>query len=166
MSSPSGARERQDRLIPWIAAERAFRAVVLLIVGAALLSHPHANWADEATRAGRHLGMDPSGNWIRKIIEKLRRLEGRQEVLFGVVALAYGVLEATEAYGLWRRRRWGEWLTVLATSLLIVPEVWELTKGTTPLKVGALVANVLIVAYLVWRLRAHERSRDAERVHA
>ncbi|HEX7609577.1 MAG TPA: DUF2127 domain-containing protein, partial [Solirubrobacteraceae bacterium] len=58
-----------------------------------------------------------------------------------------------EAYGLWRRRRWGEWLTVIATSLLLVPEVWELTKSTTLLKVGALLVNLVVVAYLLWRLR-------------
>ena len=39
-------------------------------------------------------------------------------------------------------RRWGEWLTVLATSLLLIPEVWALTKSATPLKVGALLANI------------------------
>jgi uncharacterized membrane protein (DUF2068 family) len=43
-------------------------------------------------------------------------------------------------------------LTVIATSLLLIPEVWELTKSTTPLKVGALLVNLAIVAYLLVRL--------------
>jgi uncharacterized membrane protein (DUF2068 family) len=73
--------------------------------------------------------------------------------VFGAAALAYGALEGIEAYGLFTRRRWGEWLTVVATSLLLIPEVWELTKSASVLKIGALLANLLVVAYLLWRLR-------------
>jgi uncharacterized membrane protein (DUF2068 family) len=42
---------------------------------------------------------------------------------------------------------------VIATSLLLIPEAWEISKGASLLKVGALIANLAIVAYLVWRLR-------------
>jgi uncharacterized membrane protein (DUF2068 family) len=31
--------------------------------------------------------------------------------------------------------------------------VWELTKSATALKVGVLIVNALVVAYLLWRLR-------------
>ncbi|HEV2998622.1 MAG TPA: DUF2127 domain-containing protein [Solirubrobacteraceae bacterium] len=142
-----------DRLLPWIAAERGFRAIVLVVVGVALLSHPHENWASDITRGARELGLDPSGNAIRRIVEDVSRIGASRYAFFGTVALAYGALEGAEAYGLWRRRRWAEWLTVIATSLLFVPEIWELTRSTTLLKLGAIVANVLIVAYLIWRLR-------------
>lgn len=150
MSDPPAARK--DRLLPWIAAERAFRALVLIAVGIALLSRPSANWASEITHLATKLGLNPDANWFRKLIEQIERI-GSKDVIFGVVALAYGALEGAEAYGLWRRRRWGEWLTVIATSLLLVPEIWELSKGVSPLKLGALVANLLIVGYLLWRLR-------------
>ena len=52
---------------------------------------------------------------------------------------------------------WGEWLTVIATSLLMIPEVWELTKSTTFLKVGALLVNIVVVLYLLWRLDVRPR---------
>ena len=41
----------------------------------------------------------------------------------GRLPLGYGTLEAVEGYGLLRRRRWGEYLTVLATALLFIPEI-------------------------------------------
>jgi uncharacterized membrane protein (DUF2068 family) len=144
---------RKDRLLPWIAAERAFRTVVLVAVGLVLVTHPHANWASEISRMAQHLGLNPKSNWFQKLIDKVSKIKANQDVVFGVAALAYGVLEGAEAYGLWKRRRWGEWLTVVATSLFIVPEVWELTKSTTLLKVGALLVNIVVVAYLLWRLR-------------
>jgi uncharacterized membrane protein (DUF2068 family) len=144
---------RKDRLLPWIAAERAFRAIVLLAVGLVLVTHPHADWAGEVSRLAEHLGLDPKSNWFKKLIDKVSKIKASQDVVFGLAALAYGVLEGAEAYGLWMRRRWGEWLTVLATSLFFIPEVWELTKSATLLKVGALLVNIVVVAYLLWRLR-------------
>jgi uncharacterized membrane protein (DUF2068 family) len=149
-SPPSAHR---DRLLPWIAAERGVRAVVLFAVGAVLVTHPHANWASDISHFARRLGLDPSGTGIRKIIEKVRRISSHQDLVFGIVALGYGVLEGIEAYGLYRRRRWGEWLTVFATALLLIPEVWELTKSATFLKVGGLIVNLVVVGYLLWRLR-------------
>jgi uncharacterized membrane protein (DUF2068 family) len=114
----SSTEIKKDRLLPWIAAERAFRAVVLLAVGVVLVSHPNANWAHEITRLAQHLGLNPQGNWIKRILHAAARIHTSQNVLFGAVALGYAVLEGAEAYGLWRRRRWGEWLTVIATALL------------------------------------------------
>jgi uncharacterized membrane protein (DUF2068 family) len=144
---------RTDRLLPWIAAERAFRALVLFVVGIVLVSHPHLDLASEVTRLAQKSGLNPNSNWVRKLVEKVREVGAGKDVVFGVAALALAGLEGTEAYGLWRRRRWGEWLTVVATSLLLAPEIWALTKGASPLKIGALVANILIVGYLIRRLR-------------
>jgi len=152
-ATPATAEITRDRLLPWIAAERAFRALVLIAVGVVLVTHPHANWGSEIARLAEKLGQNPKGNWIKRIIEKISKIRANQDVIFGVAALAYGVLEGVEAFGLWTRKRWGEWLTVLATSLLFIPEIWELTKSTSILKIGALLANAAIVAYLLWRLR-------------
>jgi uncharacterized membrane protein (DUF2068 family) len=152
VTQPRNASDRHDRLLPWIAAERGFRAIVLLAVGITLVSHPHTDWASEISNFAQRLGLDPRENWIQRITHDIR-LHASQDLFFGAVAIAYGVLEGAESYGLFRRRRWGEWLTVVATSLLFIPEVWELTKSATVLKVGVLIVNVLVVAYLLWRLR-------------
>ncbi len=154
---------KRDRLLPWIAAERAFRAIVLIAVGLTLVTHPHADWAAEITRFAQKLGLDPNSNWIRKLLERVRTIGSDRDVLFGVLALAYGALEGVEAYGLWMQRRWAEWLTVFATSLLLIPEIWELTKGATLIKAGALIVNLLVVAYLLWRLRGSAHQPAASR---
>jgi uncharacterized membrane protein (DUF2068 family) len=157
MTPSSAPTTSHDRLLPWIAAERTFRAVVLLAVGIALVTHPHANWASDIAHLAEHLGLDPKENWIQRIIDDVSKIHTNQDLLFGLVAIGYGVLEGAEAYGLFKRRRWGEWLTVVATSLLFIPEVWELTKSASFLKVGAVVVNVAVVAYLLWRLRRASR---------
>ncbi|MDT7713349.1 MAG: hypothetical protein QOG46_2107, partial [Pseudonocardiales bacterium] len=76
----------------------------------------------------------------------------------GAIAIGYGLMEAMEGYGLLRRRQWAEYLTVVATALLFVPEVQELVKHPTGLKVGALLLNVVIVVYLIIRLIRHHHA--------
>ena len=144
----------RDRLLPWIAAERALRAVLLVAVGIVLLTHLHENWARDVTDVTRSAGLNPKSNWIQRILHDAAKLSAGRTLVFGIIALAYAALEGTEAYGLWKGRRWAEWLTVLATSLLLIPEIWALTKGASVLKVGGLIVNIAIVAYLLVRLRA------------
>jgi uncharacterized membrane protein (DUF2068 family) len=150
---PPEKRTRSDRLLPWIAAERTLRAIVLFLVGIALIANPHHNWGRTVANFARDLGLNPRSNGLEKIIHKLHTISSDRYALYGIIALAYGALEATEGYGLWKRRRWAEYLTVLATSLLFIPEIWEIANSTTPLKVGALLVNIAIVAYLIFQLR-------------
>jgi len=44
------------------------------------------------------------------------------------------------------RKRWAEWLTVIATSLLVPLVLYELVRRATALKTVGLTVNILIVA--------------------
>jgi Predicted membrane protein (DUF2127) len=63
------------------------------------------------------------------------------------------VVELIEAIGLWHEKRWAEYLTVIATAGLMPFEIVELTRRVTVFRVGALVVNLAIVIWLVWRKR-------------
>lgn len=90
------------------------------------------------------------------LVTELQRIvdlrEGALDVLIGT-SLAYAVLELVEAIGLWHERRWAEYLTVVATAGLLPFEILELSRRVTVLRVGALVINLLIVVWLVYRKR-------------
>lgn len=78
--------------------------------------------------------------------------------LMGVVALFFAMLYMIEGIGLWYQSRWAEYLTIVATALLIPLEVYSLTSRVTVLRVAVIVINVAAVIYLVYRLR-HENER-------
>ena len=67
--------------------------------------------------------------------------------MFGAAALAYGGLELVEGGGLFLRKRWAEWLTVVTTTLLIPLELYELVRKPSALKGAGLIVNILIVLY-------------------
>ncbi|HEU0318110.1 MAG TPA: DUF2127 domain-containing protein [Solirubrobacteraceae bacterium] len=157
---PVSAEHRADpadnRVLRLIAIERTVRAVALVAIGVVLITHSHTDWGRTINDAARTFGFDPSRNGIQRLIDKVRAISPNRYVVFGVVAIGYGILEGVEGYGLWRRRRWAEYLTVVATGLLFIPEIYELIKRATAGKAAALVVNAAIVAFLVWRLRRHE----------
>ena len=68
--------------------------------------------------------------------------------------------------GLWLRKPWAEWLTVIAGGSLIPFELYQLLFGhhhRTWAVLGATALNIAIVVYLVYRLRTgrHARQRSA-----
>ncbi|HEY6423949.1 MAG TPA: DUF2127 domain-containing protein [Pseudonocardiaceae bacterium] len=144
--------EDGSRLLPVLAAERLLRAALLVGVGLILLTHARTDWADLARSLAEQVGLDPSRNETGRLISRLGGFAPQQAQRAGAIAIGYGLLEAVEGFGLFRRRTWGEYLTIVSTALLFIPEVQELLKHPTGLKFGALLLNVVIVAYLVFRL--------------
>ncbi len=72
----------------------------------------------------------------------------------GWVTLAYAAVFAVEGAGLWMRRRWAEWLTIVITGSLIPFELWRFASAPGLGKAVVVALNVAIVAYLVFQLRA------------
>lgn len=86
-------------------------------------------------------------------LNKLFRVNPTHLLLTGLVLAGYALLEATEAVGLWLVRRWAEYLTLVATAVLLIPELYELAHRVSPLKVIALVLNLAVVIYLLFAKR-------------
>jgi uncharacterized membrane protein (DUF2068 family) len=83
-----------------------------------------------------------------------------------VVTACYTALLLTEGIGLWLRKTWAEWLTVVATASLIPFELLEFIYGRHGRRLAlaaAFVLNVIIVLYLIRQL---QRARQARRQEA
>jgi uncharacterized membrane protein (DUF2068 family) len=99
--------------------------------------------ADSTAPAGSH-------DVLSRELHRLLDLDKGTVTVLAGTALVYCVIEGVEAYGLWRERRWAEYLTVVATTGFLPFEIHELLDRVTLLRIGALVVNVAILAWLVW----------------
>jgi uncharacterized membrane protein (DUF2068 family) len=151
------ASRRSHRLLPLIAAERTLRGLLLVAAGVYLLGSSGASLSSSVSRLARLIELDPKRPFIRHFIARLGSLSRHELTLFGIGALLYGGLELVEGIGLFLRRRWAEWLTVVATSLLVPFEAYELAKRASWLKTIGLAVNVLIVLYLLRVVRTRGR---------
>lgn len=78
----------------------------------------------------------------------------------------YALVETVEAIGLLLRKPWAEWLVILVTVSFIPVEVFEIVMRPNPLKVATLVANVVILWYLLKRLLDKRKSHQTSRQQA
>ena len=97
---------------------------------------------------------------VGQILEWFSGLSVSRVNLFRAVTLAYAAIFAIEGIGLWLEKRWAEWLTTIITASLIPLEAWEIILRPTIGKVLILLANVAVVAYLVWHVRKTQASRQ------
>jgi uncharacterized membrane protein (DUF2068 family) len=80
------------------------------------------------------------------------------------VTLGYTAVVLAEGTGLWMRRAWAEWFTVIATASLIPFELWEVIVRPPDRKLAAgvtVLLNAAVVGYLVWLLRRTARELRA-----
>ena len=162
----TGARGRGDgRRPPMLALIAVFRfAKALVLVAVALgalrlLDHDAAARAHEWLAALPFVARHPA---VERAASQVTGASPTHLELAASVGLAYAALFAVEAVGLWLQRVWAEYLTIVATTSFIPFEVYELTRRFTPIRLGALVANVAIVGYLVarrWHARRGARDR-------
>jgi uncharacterized membrane protein (DUF2068 family) len=149
---------RSRRILRLIALERIVRGVLLLAAGIYLLFHLNSDFGRLAERVLRAIDLDPRRPLLHRIVDYLHHLHASEIRVAALFALGYGALELVEGTGLWLDRLWAEYLTVIATSLLLPFEIYELVHRPTVWKAGGIVVNVAIVVYLASLLRRRVRS--------
>ena len=145
-----------DAFIKVIIIDKAIRAIVLGALGVGLLVAGHNGWLDQLTDyAENQLNLNVGHGIIVELLLRALAYVGRINhiSLLALAALAYAALETVEAVGLTMQRRWAEYLTVIATGILIPYEAYEVIRHPSFFKVGALVLNVAVVGYLTYRKR-------------
>jgi uncharacterized membrane protein (DUF2068 family) len=141
-----------DRLLHFVLLGTAAAVVLLFAADRTRLSGPFYRVVDALQNGAGGLGARP-GTGVTGELEKAFQEPSSKLWFLGAVLAAYAVLEGVEAVGLWQGRRWAEYLTFVATTVLLVPEVWELTHRVTVFKITALVVNIAVVVYLLYAKR-------------
>lgn len=158
-----------DRLVHFLVLGALAVAVFLFAAHREALSHTFYRVL-EAVQGG--VG-GPSGRGGGGILRELQRAFAAKSStvwLVGCVLVGYAVLEGVEAVGLWFAKRWAEYLTFIATTVLLIPEVYELTGRITVTKIVTLLINLAVVVYLLlakrlFGLRGGGAAEAAEHAH-
>lgn len=141
------------RALKFIAAFKLIKALGLIIVAIAAFDLVQSHQVEELAGWIIRLPVHQGHPYAVALVDKLLDLGPRKFIAIGAVACVYATVFAIEGWGLWREKRWAEYLTVIVTASLIPLEVWEIFHHFTWLKVLALALNVVIVGYLVHLLR-------------
>jgi uncharacterized membrane protein (DUF2068 family) len=117
-------------------------------------------------RAISHLGLDPQNYAIHTLISWLTGIDRAHLRAVEAGTFFYAVLHATEGIGLLLQRDWAGYLVVVASSLLIPFEIYEIIQKPRALRIFILIVNAGIVIYLIAALRKEHAMRVGVRPDA
>lgn len=158
-----GKALRDKVVLRVIAVDRAVHFLILVALGIAVLAFAgnETSLRDAYYRILTAVQGGVSGGPVQNsghvgILHELDRLFTLRSGTLrgvGIALLAYGVLEGVEAVGLWLTKRWAEYLTFVATTILLPFEIYEIVNRGTALKVIGFLINLAVVIYLLFAKR-------------
>ena len=159
---PRGRLLRDRTLMRALAVERAVRCLVFLLLAAGVLKvrGSRKQWREAIDAElpllrplGNQIGWNPDNSKIVHHITSALQLSSSTLLWIALALAGYALIELVEAVGLWLMQRWGEYFAVVATTVFLPLEIYELTEKVTALRLGALVINVIAVVWLLWSKR-------------
>jgi len=154
------APSRRDPIF-LVAAFKLVHAVLLLALAASV----HHLLRKDVAQTVRHWAMalraDPHDRIVESVVGRVSGLSHERMEAVSLALFLYAAMYAVEGVGLALRKRWAEWMTVATTALLLPLEIHEVLRRPGPIRIAVLIANALVVVYLVVRLLRRRRSNRA-----
>jgi uncharacterized membrane protein (DUF2068 family) len=138
-------------------------AVFFFLVGVGAFHFIHRDLGDSALQLAMRLRVDPDGRLVSYVIDHLDAITALRLKQIGVATFFYGGLRVTEGIGLVQEQLWAEYLTVYATLSFLPWECYEIVRHPDWVRVCLLVANLIVLAYLVWLLGRNRRVKSEAR---
>jgi uncharacterized membrane protein (DUF2068 family) len=172
---PRGKEIRSKLILRLFALERYLRALLFGALAVALWRYV-ANRASIQAALNRDmpivrdifqdLGVDISHSKLYGLVQHALTLSAGTATLLAIGVTAYAAIEVVEGTGLWLARRWGEYFAMIATSLGLPLEIYDLTRKVSWIALVLLAVNLALVLYLViikrlFGVRGGKRAYDA-----
>lgn len=140
-----------------IALFEALKGGLVLAVGFGFLSFLGRDAEVFAEHLVNRLHLNPAHHYPQVFIHAMADLTNTRLWLIAGFSAVYASVRFIEAYGLWRERRWAEWLAALSAGVYVPVEIYELAQRASWLKFGALGLNLAVVGYMVYLLTESRR---------
>jgi len=152
----------EDIVLRLIAVYKFLHGLFFIAVGVGLIQLKHKNIPQVLTDyVIQPLQLSPENKMVDWALDEASKLTPHKLVVASDVVFIYALLFCTEGVGLFLRKQWAEYFVVIVTSSLLPVEIWTMFLKAELWKLGLIIGNLLIVGYLVHRLRLDfTRRRD------
>ncbi|MGO9510672.1 MAG: DUF2127 domain-containing protein, partial [Mycobacterium sp.] len=128
-----GKALQQAIILRALGVERLFRAVVIALAAYAVWKFRGARGAIQATLDRdlpifRAAGFKVDQMTAVHELEKALSAKPSTLALITLMLIAYALVETVEGVGLWLLKRWGEYFAVVATSVFLPLEIYDLSR--------------------------------------
>ena len=136
---------------------KLFKAALLIVVGIGAVKLLHKDLGGTVLHWAQVLRVDTDNRYIHGALVRVFRVTPKQLRELSVGTFIYAGLFLTEGIGLLLRKHWAEYFTIITTGLFIPLEIYELARHFTVTKLVVTAINVLIVWYLIARVRSRSK---------
>ncbi len=143
-----------------IAVYKLLKAIASIAGAIFLLRIRHSNLEELAWHLLERIGANSEKWFAVHVLTFISNLNAQKLLTVALIMLGYSIIYTLEGVGLFMEKTWAEWLTIIQTGLLMPWELYEIAKRPSLAHLGLFVANLIVVLYLIWRLK-----RDADRKH-
>lgn len=134
-------------------------AVFFFLVGLGVIHYIHRDLGEAALGLAERLRMDPDGRLVPWVLDHLDRVTAHRLRQIGAATFFYAGLRVAEGIGLVLEKVWAEYLTLGVTVAFLPWELYEIARKPDWIRVCLLLANLVVLAYLLWWLRRAGRLR-------
>src|ERR1017187_253063 len=128
---------------------KLIEAVFFFLVGVGAIHFIHRDLGDAATRLAERLRFDPDRRMVAWVLDHLDDITAHRLKQIGIATFFYAGLRVAEGVGLLLEKVWAEYLTVGVTVSFLPWEVYEICRRPDLLRVGLLITNLIVLAYLL-----------------
>ncbi|HZX35257.1 MAG TPA: DUF2127 domain-containing protein [Thermodesulfobacteriota bacterium] len=154
-----GETKKRGKFLKVIIVQKFVTGIIEIVLAFGILRFAGKDLAEIVRHAAFYLGVAEENNFIQGTLMKAEALHTNTILGASLSLFLLGGLALFEAYGLHMRQKWGEWLTVISTSLFIPYEVWILIAHPSIIKLSILVFNCAIVYYLAKHKELFKRKK-------
>jgi len=147
------AHAHRDRGLLAIGLFKLAKSAFFFCLGVGAFKLLHKDLGDVAMRIAQALHRDPEGRVVTLMMEQVDRVDAHRLREIGFATFAYSALALTEGIGLMLEKVWAEYLTTILTVMFLPWEVYELARDPGAMRLSLLIANLVVLAYLLWLLR-------------
>jgi uncharacterized membrane protein (DUF2068 family) len=172
---PRGREVRSKLILRLFALERFLRAIIFGVAAFGLWRYRYSRNAIEQAFDRelpvvrdllRQLGFNIDHSKFVGLLHHALTLSNGSLTLLAAGAAGYAVIEVVEGTGLWLARRWGEYFAMVATSLGLPLEIYDLTRQVSATALVLFAINLALVLYLVitkrlFGIRGGKKAYDA-----
>ena len=147
-------QQKSKKVLRLISTFEAGKGLLVLLVGAGLLSLIHKNTQQEAAEIVKIFHLNPARHYPEIFINTIANLGNVHLWFLSISAIIYSLIRFAEAYGLWHDRLWAIWFAAASSALFLPMELYELTENITVARIIVLLMNTFLVFY-IFRFSRH-----------
>lgn len=152
-----GTHHHHDRGLLLIGLFKLGKSILFFGIGMGAIHLLHKDLGDVVMRVAMALKFDPESRFVTLLLDKADLIDIHRLKLISLGTFAYSVVALTEGVGLVLEKVWAEYLTLILTISFLPWELYELIRRPSWFRLGLLVINLAVLAYLLWLLRRKNR---------